>query len=123
MSVATTLAQICCHNNQLPQGAPTSTVLSNMICRGLDYDLTSLAASHNCTYSRYEDDMTFSSNIFTFPAAIGNPELGPRGSLTIPGEQLVAVIENHGVQVNTAKTRLQLNDRRRSGPGLVVNGK
>ena len=40
--VATTLAQLCCYENQIPQGAPTSPVVSNMICRGLDYELAQL---------------------------------------------------------------------------------
>jgi len=34
--IATTLAQICCFNNSLPQGAPTSPVISNMICAQMD---------------------------------------------------------------------------------------
>ncbi len=36
-NVSTVLAQICCFNNQLPQGAPTSPIVSNMICARLDF--------------------------------------------------------------------------------------
>ena len=41
-SVATVLAQICIYKNQLPQGAPTSPVVSNMICAKMDSELQDL---------------------------------------------------------------------------------
>lgn len=58
-SVATLLAQICCFNNELPQGAPTSPIVSNMICAKLDSQLQDLAWQHHCFYTRYADDITF----------------------------------------------------------------
>ncbi len=45
--VATVLAQICCFNNQLPQGAPTSPIVSNMICSRMDTQLQHLALEYN----------------------------------------------------------------------------
>jgi Reverse transcriptase (RNA-dependent DNA polymerase) len=57
--VATLLAQICCHANELPHGAPTSPTISNLICRGLDKELLSLAWREHCHYSRYCDDLIF----------------------------------------------------------------
>ncbi|MBU2609438.1 MAG: reverse transcriptase family protein, partial [Chloroflexi bacterium] len=54
--VSTILAQICCHDKVLPQGAPTSPIISNMICARLDAKLQQLAKKHQCTYSRYADD-------------------------------------------------------------------
>src|SRR3989338_2322638 len=60
-AVATVLAQICCFNNQLPQGAPTSPTVSNMICAKLDAQLQQLAKRYKCTYTRYADDITFST--------------------------------------------------------------
>ena len=122
-SVATTLAQICCHNNQLPQGAPTSPVLSNMICRRMDNQLTSLARKHHSSYSRYADDITFSSRWPVFPEAIGSAELREHGGTTIPGDELLAVIAQNGFQVNNLKTRLQRASRRQTVTGLVVNEK
>jgi RNA-directed DNA polymerase len=59
--VATILARICCVNNQLPQGAPTSPIVSNMICARLDAHMNRLAASAKCKYTRYADDLTLST--------------------------------------------------------------
>jgi RNA-directed DNA polymerase len=59
-SVATVLAQICCYNNELPQGAPTSPIISNMICAKMDSQLQGLAKKHQCFFTRYADDITFS---------------------------------------------------------------
>ncbi|MDJ0742704.1 MAG: reverse transcriptase domain-containing protein [Xenococcaceae cyanobacterium MO_167.B27] len=60
--VATILAQICCYDNQLPQGSPTSPIISNMICSKLDSQLQRLAKKHQCIYTRYADDITFSTS-------------------------------------------------------------
>src|SRR5262249_40547001 len=46
-AAATVLAQICCHRGALPQGAPTSPVVSNMICARMDRQLLSLARKHH----------------------------------------------------------------------------
>jgi RNA-directed DNA polymerase len=68
--VATVLAQICCFNNQLPQGAPTSPIISNMICAKMDSELQDLAWSTRCFYTRYADDITFSTTLPEFPVQI-----------------------------------------------------
>jgi RNA-directed DNA polymerase len=47
----------------LPQGAPTSPKISNLIARSLDRRLSGLAEKNNLKYSRYADDLTFSGNI------------------------------------------------------------
>ena len=49
-NVATLLAQICCFEGQLPQGAPTSPVISNLICRGMDKELAELARMERCFF-------------------------------------------------------------------------
>jgi RNA-directed DNA polymerase len=59
--VATVVARICCNSGHLPQGAPSSPVLSNMICFRLDRGLLSIAKEARCIYTRYADDVTFSS--------------------------------------------------------------
>ena len=56
--VATVLAHLCCHNGQLPQGAPTSPIISNMICAKLDSQLQQLARTTRSAYTRYADDIT-----------------------------------------------------------------
>lgn len=63
---ATIIAQICCWNNELPQGAPTSPVISNLIASNLDISLNRFARRNRCTYTRYADDITFSTNKNTF---------------------------------------------------------
>ncbi|MGH9962519.1 MAG: reverse transcriptase domain-containing protein [Pyrinomonadaceae bacterium] len=75
--IATLLAQICTYSNQLPQGAPTSPVISNIVCRQLDRKLLKLAAENHCFVSRYADDVVFSTNAKQFPKALasfGGPE-------------------------------------------------
>lgn len=69
-NVATILTQICCHENFLPQGAPTSPIVSNMICRKLDSQLQRIAKEYRCTYTRYADDITFSTSLKTFPPSL-----------------------------------------------------
>lgn len=58
--IAYYLASLCCENNHLPQGAPTSPILSNIVAKRLDYRLNGLAAKYGLVYTRYADDMTFS---------------------------------------------------------------
>jgi RNA-directed DNA polymerase len=115
---ATILAQICCHNGILPQGAPTSPVISNMICARLDAKLQQLAKEHNCTYSRYADDITFSTTRSKFPSALAN--LSDIGQVEI-GSQLLSIVEENGFKVNPRKTRLQARQQRQEVTGLTVN--
>ncbi len=90
--VATILAQICCYDNGLPQGAPTSPIVSNMICSKLDSELQRLAKRRKCTYSRYADDITFSTSADIFPNMLATQE-GLNPSTLIIGDELKEVIE------------------------------
>lgn len=56
------LAEVCCFKKALPQGAPTSPRLSNIIFKELDERLEAMARRRGITYSRYADDLTFSSH-------------------------------------------------------------
>jgi len=69
-SVATVIAQIACHENMLPQGSPSSPIIANFVANILDIHLNRLARKHHCTYTRYADDLTFSTNKKAFPTAI-----------------------------------------------------
>jgi RNA-directed DNA polymerase len=73
--VATILAQIACHENGLPQGAPCSPVISNLVGHVLDIRLCKLASANGCTYSRYADDITFSTSKPDFPSSIAKRAL------------------------------------------------
>lgn len=61
-TVAFYMASICCCEDQLPQGAPTSPAISNIAVRHLDRRLYRLAKKFTLNYSRYADDIAFSGN-------------------------------------------------------------
>jgi len=119
--VATVLAQICCYKNELPQGAPTSPVVSNMICARMDSELQRLARRHKCSYSRYADDLTFSTTIRQFPSALAIARQGWSGPSLIIGNALGGIIESNGFTLNEAKQRLMLHDCHQEVTGLTVN--
>jgi len=56
------LADLVTFNGRLPMGSPTSPALSNLACRQLDEDLTKFSKDMLWSYTRYADDMSFSSN-------------------------------------------------------------
>ncbi|MDO9164475.1 MAG: reverse transcriptase domain-containing protein [Rhodoferax sp.] len=58
--VSSSLAKLCCLDNALPQGAPTSPSLSNIVCRRLDEKLEDMSSEVGLRYTRYADDMCFS---------------------------------------------------------------
>jgi len=117
-SVAKILAAISCHEGRLPQGSPCSPVISNLIGQILDIRLAQLARKYGCSYSRYADDLTFSTNERIFPSAIA---LSNIDHSWVAGAVLSKIIEKCGFQLNTKKTRMQYRDSRQEVTGLVVN--
>jgi RNA-directed DNA polymerase len=117
-AVATVLAQICCFDNQLPQGAPTSPIVSNMICAKMDSQLLRLAQRQRCIYTRYADDITFSTSMPSFPTALARATSS--GQVEI-GAELAQIIRENGFEVNPRKVRLQTRYRRQEVTGLTVN--
>jgi RNA-directed DNA polymerase len=117
---ATIIAQIACHNNELPQGSPCSPVISNFIGHLLDIRMVNLAKKTKCTYSRYADDLTFSTNNKKFPeeiaACVGENNWEP-------GEILRKKIEKVGFKINVKKTTMQYKTSRQVTTGLIVNKK
>jgi hypothetical protein len=61
-SISELLAEICTHKDCLPQGASSSPVLANLVCKELDKCLEALSKEYESTYSRYADDITISGN-------------------------------------------------------------
>jgi RNA-directed DNA polymerase len=118
---ATVLARICCYENQLPQGAPTSPTVSNMVCARLDGELQRLARDHSCMYTRYADDLTFSTTLRGFPTALAAAEGGWTGAHLRPGEELLSVIKSNGFRVNASKQRLQYRSCHQEVTGITVN--
>ena len=118
--VATIIAQIACFNNQLPQGSPCSPVISNLVGNILDMRLVSLARTQKCTYTRYADDLTFSTNQSDFPNSIGSKQID---GTWIAGTSLTSMVNRTGFSLNLAKTRMSLRHQRQTVTGLVVNKK
>lgn len=113
------LASLCTHPFEidgeekavLPQGSPTSPTLTNILCKKLDRRLTGLANRFGATYTRYADDITFSSphNIYT------DEEFN---------KELKRIIEeDQKLVINPKKTRLQKAGYRQEATGLIVNDK
>jgi RNA-directed DNA polymerase len=116
--LATVLAQICCHQGSLPQGAPTSPVISNLICHKLDAQLLRLAKEHGCIYSRYADDLTFSKRKRSFPVELAVEDA--TGEF-VPGTKLREIIEKNGFHIHPEKIHLHHRTSRQTVTGLIVN--
>lgn len=115
--VATFIAQICCHDGVLPQGAPTSPVISNCICRRLDNELNAFARKYKLCYTRYADDITFSTGLRSLPAGVGKI----RGHKLSLSAKLTGIIEKNGFHINEAKVRYATRENRQEVTGLIVN--
>lgn len=120
--VATLIAQIACHENALPQGSPCSPVIADLIAHLLDVRLAQLAKLNLVTYSRYADDLTFSTSQKTFPATIAMPA-DSNGGEWVLGKDLISAITRSGFAANPAKTRMQFRMSRQLVTGLTVNAK
>ncbi|MDO8901963.1 MAG: retron Ec67 family RNA-directed DNA polymerase/endonuclease [Phenylobacterium sp.] len=119
---ATIVAQIACFQGALPQGSPCSPIISDLIARILDQRLARFAKQHRVTYSRYADDITFSTNAKNFPAAIATGGSNPDDPWVL-GDPLVDKIEGSDFRINHAKTRMQVETSRQMVTGLTVNEK
>jgi retron-type reverse transcriptase len=93
----------------LPQGASTSPALTNLLCRRLDKRAAGLARRHGFAYTRYADDLTFSS--------AHNDDV----KLKVLLSQVRRVIVDEGLAENADKTRIMRRGRRQEVTGVVVN--
>lgn len=119
-SVAAAIAKAATSDNCLPQGAPTSPILANLICTKLDADLGKLCRLNKCTYSRYADDITISSRMKKFPLAHFESE-GEGPSAVVLAPDLIGIVEANGFKINVGKSRLYPREWRQEVTGLVVN--
>jgi len=103
------IANLCVKDGKLPQGAPTSPVLTNIICWRLDHNLYNLAKEKGCEFTRYADDMTFSSNENVF-----------NGNFF---KEMNKIVKNEGFRFNIPKTRLIFQSGRQEVTGIIVNEK
>lgn len=104
--LARELTALTTFENQLPQGAPSSPGLANLVCIRLDQRLSALAAQRGWAYTRYCDDMTISG----------------KGRLAERDEQLIRkIVCDEGFRVNMSKVRIARQNSRQVVTGLVVN--
>lgn len=128
LDIANIIASLCCtemeverknetgewekvKRNVLPQGAPTSPVITNIVCQKLDYLLSGVAKRFGLKYSRYADDITFSSmhNVYQ-----------PESEFL---KELHRIIAEQNFHIKESKTRLQKDGYRKEVTGLLVNEK
>lgn len=101
------LARLCSYKDCLPQGAPTSPALSNIIAMPMDYRLQKLAQQMGLNYTRYADDLTFSGDLVSVPFI----------------RMVRRIVENEGFIVNDLKTHLyRHSSSRKIVTGIVVSG-
>lgn len=103
------IANLCCKEGYLPQGSPTSPILTNMVCRRIDARLTQLAKKHRARYTRYADDISFSCNKNIFND----------GFL----KEVAKILDDDKYKINDKKTRLSKYYQRQEVTGVVVNQK
>lgn len=117
-TVADAIAGLCCtyvnekgeeDNIALPQGSPCSPILTNIVCHNLDWKLSGLARRFGLNYSRYADDITFSSmhNVYQEDGEFM--------------AELRRIIDGQHFRINEKKTRLQKKGERQEVTGLVVS--
>lgn len=99
----------------LPQGAPTSPALSNIVSMSMDKRISGLAAKTGWRYTRYADDLTFS-----LPTS-SKKEDKPKTGYLIGGVR--RIVEDEGFTVNEKKTWVARKGGRQAVTGLLVNGK
>lgn len=102
--VANFLATLCCYEGVLPQGAPTSPSLANIVCYDMDKKLEILAQSYGLVYTRYADDMAFSGNC----------------DMSLLSDEIIAIVNSFGFTINEKKTRFYKGKQRKIITGIVV---
>ncbi len=105
--VSTLLTQLCCIDGVLPQGAPTSPMISNLVFKVLDYRVFGFCKKNTIRYSRYADDMTFSG------------ENLPDGIISF----IRKILLENDFDLNDKKTKIRLRHQRQEVTGIVVNEK
>jgi RNA-directed DNA polymerase len=118
---AEAICSVCVTANQLPQGAPTSPILSNLVAYRLDRDLMKFAKEYRLRYTRYADDISFSSYappLALFNAGLPIPGRGKPDQLSVA---LSAVFSSNGFEIAPDKVWFAGPKTRKEVTGLVVN--
>jgi RNA-directed DNA polymerase len=106
--LAHVLALLTCYEGKLPQGAPSSPMLSNFLLYDADLKLSNLASKNNLTYTRYADDLTISGFIF------------PQDKFQ---DKVQEILLPYGLKLNEKKIRYQSFVGRQEVTGIKVNVK
>ena len=104
-NLSSILAYLCCKNNRLPQGAPTSPILSNVLNRGMDFRLSEIAYQENLCYTRYADDLSFSGNRVPIPFI----------------EKVTQIVGTSKLRINKEKTRRSGKQSRKIITGISIS--
>lgn len=116
---ALVLAQLVCYKGVLPQGAPTSPIITNMICAPFDNRMVSFAQKNRLIYTRYADDITISS----YKKHISDKVIKEYKENLVLSKDLLKIFEKHNLQINYEKVKLELMSNRQEVTGLIVNEK
>jgi RNA-directed DNA polymerase len=103
--VSNLLAKLCTKDSALPQGAPTSPYLSNLIFREADSIISEFCKKRKIKYTRYADDFSFSGDF-------------DENELL---DKVTKTIKNLSLRINESKTKLMTPDMRQTVTGIVVN--
>lgn len=98
--------EMCLMDGRLPQGAPTSPAISNIVCKPLDLIFSGISERYNMKYSRYADDLIFSSDSDMIYKVI---------------PIIKSIITKFGLVVNEKKVKVLKKHQRQTVTGLVVN--
>ncbi len=104
--VTNKLCEICTYAGRLPQGAPTSPALSNIVFQRIDAELLRLVEKEGLTYTRYADDLTFSTNDSNIEKYI---------------VEVKEILGKEGFLINEKKTHVMKDNYRKIVTGLLVN--
>ncbi|QIL19426.1 reverse transcriptase domain-containing protein [Thermomonas sp. HDW16] len=113
-AVAIPLSQICCYLGLLPQGAPSSPAISNVVARQLDRRLAEFARKNKLSVSRYADDISFSTNARIVPVGLMLEDRSP-------GNEILELLVQSGFVINGEKFRVRHASERQQVTGLIVN--
>lgn len=105
--VRTLLTSLCCHQDCLPQGAPTSAAISNLVMKSFDDYMGQWCSERYITYSRYCDDMTFSGEF----------------NANLVKHKVTRFLHAMGFQLNEKKTTLLNQHHQQMVTDIVVNTK
>ena len=104
-SVCWALTTLCTFQRHLPQGAPTSPYLSNLLARQMDDDIAAYCSLNGFVYSRYADDISISSKDWNKVPSINDVR---------------KIVEKNGFRLNHNKTKLRHKGQRLEVTGLTI---